>query len=54
MPPEIDRLEATMEIRAYRQKPSTPAAGSKAGGTQPKGSAAALWDYLQQSAASGS
>src|SRR5688572_22024520 len=48
LPPEIDRLEATMEIRAYRQRPQLPAnAGSRAvAGAQPKGSAAALWDYL--------
>jgi LysR family transcriptional regulator, hypochlorite-specific transcription factor HypT len=48
LPPEIDRLEATMEIRAYRQRPLMPAnAGSRAvAGAQPKGSAAALWDYL--------
>lgn len=47
LPPEIDRLEATMEVRAYRQRPVPPAAGSRsATGVQPKGSAAALWNYL--------
>jgi len=53
LPPEIDRLEATMEIRAYRQRPlPTPGGRSApAGGAQPKGSAAALWDYLQATAA---
>ena len=54
LPPEIDRLEATMDIRVYRQRP-LPAAGSKsaatANGAQPKGSAAALWDYLKAEAA---
>ncbi|HYP69857.1 MAG TPA: LysR substrate-binding domain-containing protein, partial [Variovorax sp.] len=47
LPPEIDRLEATMEVRAYRQRPVPSAAGSKsASAVQPKGSAAALWNYL--------
>ena len=48
LPPEIDRLEATMEIRAYRQRPLLSANGGSraAAGAQPKGSAAALWDYL--------
>ena len=47
LPPEIDRLEATMEVRAYRQRPVPSAAGGKgANGVQPKGSAAALWNYL--------
>jgi DNA-binding transcriptional LysR family regulator len=54
LPPEIDRLEATMEIRAYRERPAAPAAGrpmgraAKAGaeGRGPKSSADALWAYL--------
>lgn len=50
LPPEIDRLEATLEIRAYRQRPlsSGGASGSKAGapGSQPKGSVQVLWNYL--------
>jgi len=59
LPPEIDSLEATMEIRAYRERPSTPAAPLKSGagrsakaaaaaseGLQPKRTADALWSYL--------
>jgi len=56
LPPEIDSLEATMEIRAYRERPSAPApvkAGSGRAakvpvseGLQPKRTADALWSYL--------
>lgn len=55
LPPEIDSLEATMEIRAYRERPGTPApmkagagrAALKAADTlQPKRTADALWSYL--------
>jgi len=48
LPPEIDRLEATMEIRAYRQRPTPAGASAKSSGTgaQVKGSAADLWNYL--------
>ncbi|RZL63438.1 MAG: LysR family transcriptional regulator [Variovorax sp.] len=53
LPPEIDRLEATMEIRAYRERPSTSAATkgtSRAArateGAQTKRAADALWSYL--------
>ena len=56
LPPEIDRLEATMEIRAYRERPQAPLqtraggrAAAKAAGLeslQPKSSADALWSYL--------
>jgi hypothetical protein len=52
LPPEIDRLEATMEIRAYRERPSVPAkAGTRPGKTdapspRAKGSVEALWAYL--------
>lgn len=58
LPPEIDSLEATMEIRAYRERPSTPAAPVKTGtgrsakaaaaseNLQPKRTADALWSYL--------
>jgi len=49
LPPEIDRLEATMEIRAYRQRPSPAALADQA--THPKHAAAALWDYLLKSPA---
>ncbi|MDM0045199.1 LysR substrate-binding domain-containing protein [Variovorax dokdonensis] len=44
LPPEIDRLEASMEIRAYRQRPSAAALAGEP--SQPKHAAAALWDYL--------
>jgi DNA-binding transcriptional LysR family regulator len=59
LPPEIDSLEATMEIRAYRERPSAPVpvktgtgrsakpvAGSSSEGLQPKRTADALWSYL--------
>ena len=57
LPPEIDSLEATMEIRAYRERPGAPAplktgtgrsskASSAPEGLQPKGTADALWSYL--------
>jgi len=56
LPPEIDSLEATMEIRAYRERPSAPAPVKGASGRaaksssldsmQPKGTADALWSYL--------
>jgi DNA-binding transcriptional LysR family regulator len=45
LPPEIDRLDATMEIRAYRERPGASAAG-KPGGRGGKGAADALWAYL--------
>ncbi|MEJ1172552.1 LysR substrate-binding domain-containing protein [Variovorax sp. CCNWLW235] len=57
LPPEIDSLEATMEIRAYRERPSAPipvktgtgrSAKAAAGleSLQPKRTADALWSYL--------
>ncbi len=57
LPPEIDSLEATMEIRAYRERPSAPvpvktgtgrAAKTAAADAspQPKRTADALWSYL--------
>ena len=52
LPPEIDRLEATMEIRAYRERPIAPGKSStrpgKADAPAPraKGSVEALWAYL--------
>ncbi len=52
LPPEIDALEVTMEIRAYRELPQpAPAAKpvrGKAGeaAAQPKSAADALWAYL--------
>jgi DNA-binding transcriptional LysR family regulator len=57
LPPEIDSLEATMEIRAYRERPSAPvpvktgsgrvkAAAASEGALQPKRTADALWSYL--------
>lgn len=57
LPPEIDSLEATMEIRAYRERPTAPApvktgtgrAAKTAApdvGLQPKRTADALWSYL--------
>jgi DNA-binding transcriptional LysR family regulator len=57
LPPEIDSLEATMEIRAYRERPSAPAPVKTGTGRaaktaapdtalQPKRTADALWSYL--------
>jgi DNA-binding transcriptional LysR family regulator len=59
LPPEIDSLEATMEIRAYRERPTAPAPAKTGTGTgraaktaapdtalQPKRTADALWSYL--------
>jgi DNA-binding transcriptional LysR family regulator len=57
LPPEIDSLEATMEIRAYRERPGAPAPVKSATGRaakaaapdtslQPKRTADALWSYL--------
>lgn len=57
LPPEIDSLEATMEIRAYRERPSAPAPAKTGTGRaaktaapdtalQPKRTADALWSYL--------
>lgn len=56
LPPEIDSLEATMEIRAYRERPGAPVPvktgtgrASKAATVaegQPKRTADALWSYL--------
>ncbi|RYF68747.1 MAG: LysR family transcriptional regulator [Comamonadaceae bacterium] len=52
LPPEIDSLEVTMEIRAYRELPAPVPAGKPARGkaaegvTQPKTAADALWAFL--------
>jgi DNA-binding transcriptional LysR family regulator len=57
LPPEIDSLEATMEIRAYRERPGAPAPVKSGTGRaakaappdtslQPKRTADALWSYL--------
>ncbi len=56
LPPEIDSLEATMEIRAYRERPSAPVSVKTGTGRaskvavaaegQPKRTADALWSYL--------
>lgn len=57
LPPEIDKLEVTMEIRAYRERPGAAAPSPKpagrtatkatAGGAgQPKRAADILWSYL--------
>lgn len=52
LPPEIDSLEVTMEIRAYRELPAPVPAGKPArgkaaeAGAQPKSAADALWAYL--------
>ncbi|WGT62753.1 LysR substrate-binding domain-containing protein [Variovorax paradoxus] len=57
LPPEIDSLEATMEIRAYRERPSAPVpvkagtgrsakAAAVTESLQPKRTADALWSYL--------
>jgi DNA-binding transcriptional LysR family regulator len=55
LPPEMDKLESTMEIRAYRErpgavpsaKPAGRSAKGPAGDTQePKRAADALWSYL--------
>lgn len=54
LPPEIDRLEATMEIRAYRERPvAAPAKSGRAAAKAPHDDVAppkraldALWAYL--------
>ncbi|MDM0008782.1 LysR substrate-binding domain-containing protein [Variovorax sp. J22G73] len=59
LPPEIDSLEATMEIRAYRERPTAAPPAKTGTGTgraaktaapdtalQPKRTADALWSYL--------
>jgi DNA-binding transcriptional LysR family regulator len=38
-PSDVDALQMTMDVRAYREKP--------AGKEAPKGTAQALWTYLQ-------
>ena len=43
-PADADGLEMTMDVRAYREKPN--------GKEQPKGTAQALWNYLQAQAES--
>ena len=43
-PVESEGLEMTMDVRAYREKPN--------GKEQPKGTAQALWNYLQAQAGS--
>jgi len=42
-PPDTEGLQMTMDVRAYREKPS--------GKEAPKGTAQALWTYLQAQAA---
>jgi len=51
LPPEIDRLDATMEIRAYRERPGT--AASKSSARAGKSAADALWAYLVQTQPAG-
>jgi hypothetical protein len=57
LPPEIDSLEATMEIRAYRERPTVSVPVKSGNGRaaktaapetslQPKRTADALWSYL--------
>ena len=53
LPPEIDTLEVTMEIRAYRETPTVPATTKNGRGkavaevsVQPKTAADSLWAYL--------
>lgn len=43
--PDMAPLEATMEIRAYRERPAAPARGGD-GGSTPKRAADLLWAYL--------
>ncbi|MBU2409522.1 MAG: hypothetical protein KKC79_12865, partial [Gammaproteobacteria bacterium] len=44
-PPEIDRLEATMDIRAYRERPHV-ASSHKGGPPRGKRMVEALWAHL--------
>jgi DNA-binding transcriptional LysR family regulator len=59
LPPEIDSLEVTMEIRAYRELPAPVPTGKPVRGkaaearTQPKTAADALWSYLVSQQAGG-
>jgi hypothetical protein len=51
-PPEMKDLQITMEVRAYRQRPSGKEAGksgvhtNRSAAPGPKRNALALWDYL--------
>jgi len=59
LPPEMDALEATMEIRAYRERPGAPSGARPSGGRtvrgddslQPKRAADALWSFLLSTSA---
>ena len=58
---EMSALKITMDVRAYRERPASPdngraphggakpvvATNGKARGSATKGTAAALWDYLE-------
>jgi DNA-binding transcriptional LysR family regulator len=60
LPAGMKDLQITMEIRAYRERPSGKEAGrtltaaQRAQNRQPKGASQALWDYLLTQAPSGS
>jgi len=45
-PPQIQGLEMTLDIRAYREKPSTGPSNRGSVKDAPKGTAQALWAYL--------
>ena len=51
-PAGLSGLQITMDVRAYRERPSLKdsrklaALGARAGGAGPKRNAQALWDYL--------
>jgi DNA-binding transcriptional LysR family regulator len=53
LPPHMKGLQITMEVRAYRERLALREAGRGLSAAQraqtrtPKGSAQALWDYLQ-------
>jgi len=52
LPPDMKDLQITMEVRAYRERPSVKEVGksgvhtNRSAGPVPKRSAQALWDYL--------
>ena len=45
-PPGLPGLQITMDIRAYRERPSNPTRTAPSGGHTTKNTAQALWDFL--------
>jgi DNA-binding transcriptional LysR family regulator len=59
VPPNMKDLQITMEVRAYRERPSGKEVGktgihtNRSAGPSPKRNAQTLWDYLVTQAAVG-